>query len=300
MTAMHVAVTGASGLIGSALCEALEAHGARVHALVRRAPRPGSGEIAWNPAHGTIDAAALEGLDAVVHLAGESIAQRWTAGVRRRIRASRIQGTGLIARTLTNLARPPGVLVSASAVGYYGNTGDRLVVEDAPRGSGYLAGICAKWEAAADEAAQAGVRVVHTRFGPVLSPRGGMLARLLPIFRLGLGGRLGSGQQWLSWIALADAVRAIMFALDTPGLAGPVNVVSPRPVTNDEFTRTLGRLLHRPTVVRIPAGALELVYGEMARQTLLGGQRVAPRRLMQSDFHCAHAELAEALEAMDL
>lgn len=299
-TTMHVAITGASGLIGGALCEALEARGARVHALVRHAPRPGSGEIAWNPAREEIDAGALEGLDAVVHLAGESIAQRWSAGARRRIRVSRVQGTGLVARALVKLERPPHTLVSASAVGYYGDTGDRRVSEDSPRGAGYLAGICEQWEAAADEAALAGVRVVHARFGPVLSPHGGMLARLLPIFRLGLGGRLGTGRQWVSWVALADAVRALIFALENPVLSGPVNVVSSNPVTNAELTRALGRALARPTAVRVPARALVLLYGEMARETLLAGQRVTPARLIESGFSFAHSELDEALEAMDL
>jgi uncharacterized protein (TIGR01777 family) len=298
-SARRVAVTGASGLIGRARCEALERDGVQGLRLVRRPPR--AGEARWDPEGGTIDAAALEGIDGVVHLAGEDLGQRWTSEAKRRILSSRTRGTGLLAHTLASLRRPPEVLVSASAVGYYGDRGDEPLTEDAGPGDDFLANVVRAWEGAADPARAAGIRVTHPRLGVVLSPRGGMLQRVLPFFRLGLGGPLGRGRQYMSWIALEDAVRALRFLLDppgeAPGLAGAVNATSPEPVTNEEFTRTLGLVLHRPTLVPVPAAALRVVYGEMARGTVLVSQRALPRRLREAGFEFHLPRLEDALRA---
>jgi uncharacterized protein (TIGR01777 family) len=297
--ARRVAVTGASGPVGGALCDSLERDGVEVLRLVRRPPR--AGEAHWDPDSGAIDAAALEGVDGVVHLAGEKLDQRWTPEAKRRILSSRTRGTGLLARTLASLRRPPEVLVSVSAVGYYGDRGDEPLTEEAGPGEDFLAGVVRAWEEAADPAREAGIRVAHPRLGVVLSPRGGMLERVLPFFRLGLGGPLGGGRQYMSWIALADAVRALRFLLDppgdAPGLAGPVNATSPEPATNEEFTRTLGRVLHRPALVPVPAAALRVAFGEMARGTVLVSQRALPRRLREAgfEFHLPHLE--DALRA---
>jgi uncharacterized protein (TIGR01777 family) len=293
----RIAITGASGLIGSALSSALQRDACEVHPLVRTL-RGAPGEIQWDPGTGQIDAGALEGFDAVVHLAGENIGQRWTPEVRERILESRVSGTQLLARTLASLRHPPEVLVSASAVGYYGDCGDRPLDESAPAGNDFLAEVAQAWEAAAKPAAEAGIRVVHPRSGMVLSRHGGALARMLPPFRLGLGGRMGHGRQWTSWIALDDEVAAIRFLIGTPTLAGPVNVTSPRPVTNAEFTRILGRVLGRPTLMTVPAAALRLAFGEMADRTILASQRAHPARLLDAGFHFRHARLEDGLRAL--
>lgn len=290
-----VAVTGASGLIGSALAGALAADGFRVRRLVRTERQRGADDVFWDPARGRVDLAALEGADAVVHLAGEPIGQRWTGAVRRRIRESRIAGTRLIAASLASLSRPPRVLVSGSAEGIYGNRGDEILDEGSPIGSDFLAQLAADWEAEADRAAAAGVRVVKIRTGLVLSPRGGALARLLLPFRLGLGGRLGSGRQWVSWIALADTVRAIRHLIDTHAFVGPANVSAPNPVTNAELASTLARVLRRPAIFPVPATALRLAFGEMADATLLASQRMRPRRLLESGFQFRYPTLEAAL-----
>jgi uncharacterized protein (TIGR01777 family) len=294
---LRVAISGASGLIGTALSVALERDGHAVLPLVR-SRHAGPGEIAWNPEAGRIDAAALEGLDAVVHLAGENIAQRWTAGVRSRILESRVRGTRLLADTLASLSRPPELLVSSSAVGYYGDRGDEPLDESSPPGDDFLAGVAEAWENAAKPAAEAGIRVVHPRFGVVLSPAGGALKRMLPAFRLGAGGRLGSGRQWMSWIAINDAVDAIRFVIGTPALAGPIDFTAPEPVTNAEFTRVLGRVLGRPTFLEVPAVALRLLFGEMADRTLLASQRARPARLLGAGFSFRHPMLEDALRAL--
>jgi uncharacterized protein (TIGR01777 family) len=295
--ALRVAVSGASGLIGTALSVALERDGHAVLPLVR-ARTAGPGEIAWEPEAGRIDAAALEGLDAVVHLAGENVAQRWTSRVRERILQSRVRGTRLLADTLASLRRPPEVLVSASAVGYYGDRGDELLDESSTPGNDFLAGVAEAWEGAAKPAAEAGIRVAHPRFGVVLSPAGGALKRMLPAFRLGAGGRVGSGRQWMSWIALDDAVDALRFVIDTPGLAGPIDFTAPEPVTNEEFTRVLSRVLGRPAFLEIPAVALRLLFGEMADRTLLASQRARPTRLLGAGFSFRHPSLEDALTAL--
>lgn len=293
-----VAVTGASGLIGSALVRSLRADGHEVRRLVRGTPRPDRGEIGWDPAAGRVDAEGLAGVDAVVHLAGENVGKRWTAEVKRRIRESRVRGTSLLAGTLAALPRPPRVLVSASAIGYYGDRGEETLTEGSGAGDDFLAEVGEAWEAAAEPAARAGIRVVLPRTGVVLTPEGGALERMLPVFRLGLGGRLGDGRQWMSWVSLPDVVRAFSYAVDTDSLSGPVNVVAPEPVTNAEFTRTLGRVLGRPTPAFVPRTALRLAFGEMADATLLASQRVLPARLLEAGFRFRHPSLEGALRAV--
>jgi len=279
---MKILVSGSSGLIGSALVKRWS-KSADVIRLVRREPRPGGEEIRWDPQAGQIAADELECLDAVVHLAGDNIAAgRWTAAKKARIRNSRVEGTGLLAQTLATLARPPKVFVSASAVGFYGDRGEEELDEASPPGPGFLAGVCRDWEAATEPASRAGIRVVNVRLGVVLARDGGALARLIPIFRLGLGGRLGSGRQYLSWITLGDVVEAILFLLANDSLRGPVNLVAPQPVTNRKFTEALGRALHRPTILPTPAFLLRLALGEMADEMLLASARVLPRKLLQA------------------
>jgi uncharacterized protein (TIGR01777 family) len=295
---MRVVVSGASGLVGSSLTAALRARGDEVTPLVRRTPVPG--EARWDPSAGSIDAGALEGADGVVHLAGAGIGdKRWSAQRRREIVSSRVESTSLLARTLRGLTRPPATMVSASAVGFYGDRGDELLTEDSGPGAGFLADVCRAWEEATGPAAQAGVRVVRLRSGVVLSAHGGALARQLPLFRLGIGGRLGSGEQWLSWISLPDEVGVILYALDGPALSGPVNATAPAPVTNTAFTRALGRALHRPTVLAVPGFALRIALGpDLATEMVLAGQRVAPTRLTATGYSFLHADVDTALVAV--
>ena len=292
----HVAVTGASGLIGKALVRRLTNMEYRVRPVVRRTARPG--EISWNPENGTLDPTDLEGLDAVVHLAGENIGARWTARRKERIRSSRLLGTRLLSDTLAGLKNPPAVLIAGSAIGIYGNRGDEILTEESPPGEpshDFLARLGQEWEGAADAARAAQVRVVHPRFGLVLSPRGGVLARMLLPFRLGLGGRLGNGSQWMSWVSIDDAVDALIHLLTANSLSGPVNVTAPNPIRNRDFTRTLGRVLARPTLFSVPSPALRLAFGEMADATLLSSTRVMPRRLLASGFHFKSPDLEGAL-----
>jgi hypothetical protein len=296
-----VAVTGSSGLIGSALVRALRDRGAGVRRVVRRDAR-GPDEISWHPDRGTIDAARLERVDAVVNLAGETIGRRWTSARKEGIRASRVRGTALLSRALASLSPRPRVLVSASAVGFYGSRGSDVLDESSAPGADFLASVCADWEAATHAASDAGIRVVHLRTGMVLSRAGGGLAKLLPLFRLGLGGRMGRGDQWLSWISLDDAVEAIvaLLGVESPAfgaVAGPVNLVAPEPVTNGEFTRVLAAVLSRPAALAVPRVALELMLGEMARETVLASQRALPRRLLEAGFEFRYPGLAEALRA---
>lgn len=292
---MTILVTGSSGLIGSALIPALTREGHRVIRLVRAEPKPGEAAIRWDPEAGAMETTGLPRLDAVVHLAGENIAGRWTAGKKTRIRNSRVEGTRLLSESLARLPEPPNVLVCASATGYYGDRGEELLREESAPGSGFLAEVCREWEAAADVAVQRGIRVVHLRFGLVLSPKGGALAKMLLPFRMGMGGIVGSGRQYWSWIALDDAVSAIHHALTTDTLRGPVNVVSPHPVTNREFTRTLGRVLGRPTPFPVPAFAARLAFGEMADALLLASARVEPAKLLATGYRFRHPELEGAL-----
>jgi uncharacterized protein (TIGR01777 family) len=295
---LHVALTGASGLIGSTLSRRLSLEGHRVSALVRREPE--AGEIGWDPEQGRLAPRDLEGVTAVVHLAGENIGARWTSARKARIRSSRLLGTRLLSETLAQLRTQPATLLSASAVGIYGNRGDEILTESSPPGDpeDFLVSLAQEWEAAAEPARVAGIRVVHPRFGLVLSPAGGALGKMLLPFRLGLGGRLGSGAQWMSWIALDDAVSAIIHLLRSESVHGPVNVTAPVPLRNRDFTRTLGDTLSRPTPFPVPAAALRLVFGRMADGTLLASTRVVPQRLAGSGFRFAHPELDSALRHM--
>lgn len=292
---LRVAVTGASGLVGRTLVPFLAAGGHEVRRLVRSRDRLGPDAVYWNPERGEIDAGGLGGLDAVVHLAGEAVSERWSAEHKRAIRESRLRGTALLARTLAALPHPPKVLVGASAVGYYGDGGDRELDETSPPGDDFLAGVARDWEGAAAPAAERGIRVVHARFGVILSTAGGALERLLPPFRLGAGGKIAGGRQWMSWVSHDDTIGALHFLLFTDSLSGPVNVTAPNPVTNAEFARTLGRVLRRPALATVPALVLKLMFGEMAEVMLLHGQRVLPRKLAAAGFAFRHPTLEEAL-----
>ena len=295
---MRVVVSGSSGLVGSALCRALEAGGHEVTRLVRRAP--GRGEASWDPGRGTLDAGALHGAEAVVHLAGVGIGdRRWTPARRRAIVSSRVDSTALLARALPTLDPPPRVMVSASAVGFYGDRGDEVLSEQSEPGAGFLAELCRDWEAAARPVAEAGIRLVRLRSGIVLSATGGALARQLPLFRLGLGGRLGSGRQWTSWVTLDDEVRAVVHALEHAGVEGPVNVSAPGALTNRDFTAALARALRRPAVLAIPPAALSIVLGrQLVHEMVLASQRVRPTALEASGFAFAHPEIDGALAAV--
>jgi uncharacterized protein (TIGR01777 family) len=292
-----VAITGASGLIGSALSRSLDRDGIEIRPLVRESAEPGSGEVMWDPARGIIEPDKLRGVAAVVHLAGEPVGRRWTAERKRRIRDSRVNGTRRLAESLAALPEPPAVLVSASAVGYYGDRGDEILDEDSPPGEGFLPETGRGWEQATTPAADAGIRTVSLRFGVVLDRDGGALERLLLPFQLGLGGPIGNGRQWMSWIALEDVVRAIRFAIDTPDLTGATNVVAPEPVRNAEFAKELGKALNRPAVIPVPAAALRVAFGEMADATLLTSHRVVPRRLTSAGFEFSYPRLPDALQA---
>ena len=296
---LHVVVSGASGLIGSEVVADLRRTGHRVRCLVRRPAGPE--EITWNPASDQLDPAQLEGVDGVIHLAGESIGTRWSRDRKIRIRQSRVRGTRLLSQTLAKLHPPPGVMISASAVGIYGDREDELLTElssPGDPGRDFLVSVCLDWEAAADPARAAGVRVVHPRMGVVLSPKGGALQKMLLPFRLGAGGRVGSGKQWMSWIALADVIGAMRHILANESLRGPVNLSAPEPTTNRDFTRILARTLGRPAVLPVPAVALRAVLGEMADYTLLSSARVLPARLVESGYRFEHSHLEPALRAM--
>ena len=292
---MKVAITGASGFLGTALVAHLRGGGNQVLRIGRRRSSGSQPDIIWD-ARTSIDAAALEGVDAVIHLAGESISQRWTAGAKREIRESRVAGTTLIARTLASLASRPAVLVSMSATGIYGDRGDEPLDESSPTGRGFLADIGRAWEAAADPARAAGIRVVHPRLGVVLHPDGGALGKMIPIFSLGAGGKIGSGGQWMSWIGRRDVLAALAFLLVTPSLSGPVNFTAPEPVTNADFTDALAHALRRPAIVPVPEFAIRLLYGEMGEKTVIEGQRVIPRKLLDARFPFIAPRLAEALK----
>lgn len=292
---MNILLTGSTGLIGSALIPALTSEGHRVSCLVRSKSKLGNRDTYWDPAAGELYSPGLEGLDAVIHLAGESIAGgRWTVARKARIRDSRIQGTRLLSETLAHLAHPPKVFISTSAVGYYGDRADEVLTEPSPPGSNFLAGVCREWESATEPAAQHGIRVVILRLGVVLSSKGGALAKMLTPFRMGVGGIIGSGKQYMSWLAMDDLVRIIHHALKTELLNGPTNAVAPNPVTNAEFTKTLGRVLGRPTVLPMPAFAARLAFGEMADELLLPSQRVVPTELLASGFVFRHPDLESA------
>ncbi|MEY2733386.1 MAG: hypothetical protein RL340_445, partial [Gemmatimonadota bacterium] len=287
----RIAVTGASGFVGAALVPFLTTGGHEVRGIGRGA----GSAVRWDPARGTLDAAGLEGVDTVIHLAGENVGRRWTATRRREIVESRVRGTRLLAETCARLATKPEVLVSASAIGIYGVRGDEWLDESSATGDDFLAEVGRAWEDATAPARDAGIRVVHLRIGIVLNPAGGALAKMLLPFQLGVGGRLGSGRQWMSWISREDLVGAIHHVLQTPAVQGPVNAVAPAPVTNAEFTRTLARVLRRPALAPVPAVALRALFGEMAQGTVLASQRVRPTVLEASGFRFAHPTLEQAL-----
>ncbi|MBJ7341313.1 TIGR01777 family oxidoreductase [Mycolicibacterium sp.] len=288
-----IAIAGSSGLIGSALTSALRAADHRVLRLVRRAPSTAD-EVFWNPDTGEFDASALRGADAVVNMCGVGVAnRRWSGAFKQSLRDSRIGPTEVLSRAVAEAGVP--ILVNSSAVGYYGDAGDRVIDESAPAGNGFLATLCQDWEAATDTASSAGVRVVLMRTGLVLSPSGGMLARLKPLFSLGLGARLGNGRQYMPWISLEDEVRALLFAIGHGEVVGAVNGTGPAPVTNSEFTAALGRAVNRPTPMLVPGFALRTVLGEFADEGLLGGQRAIPAALERAGFEFHHNTIGEAM-----
>lgn len=294
---MRVVVSGASGLIGSALCKSLVADGHDVVKLVRRAA--GEGEVQWDPKRGELAAGALEGADAMVHLAGAGIGDhRWTDSYKAEIRDSRVQSTELLASAIAGCANGPKVMLSGSAIGYYGDTDDHELDESAPAGADFLAQVCAQWEAATAAAEAAGTRVAHLRTGIVLAAKGGALGKMLPLFKLGLGGKFGNGRQWQSWISLPDEVAAIRHLLDAD-VRGPVNLTAPAPVTGGEFAKTLGKVLHRPSLLPVPSfGPKLLLGGELVDALLLTGQRVLPKALLANGFTFQHETLEVALRAV--
>jgi uncharacterized protein (TIGR01777 family) len=286
-------ISGASGLIGSALVPSLESHGYEVTRLVRRKPlRPN--EVQWNPT-GPISPGLVSEFDAIIHLSGENIAGRWTEQKKCRIRESRIFTTDFLAQALAKAAKPPKAFICASAIGYYGNRGEEVLTEDSPSGDGFFPEVCREWEFATEPASDAGIRVVNLRTGIVLSREGGALKQMLLPFRLGLGGKIGDGQQWWSWIHIEDLVSAVRHILQNYELRGPVNMTTPNPVTNAEFTKALADVLKRPAILPVPAFALRLLFGELADEGLLASARVAPERLTQSRFHFRFSELKQAL-----
>jgi uncharacterized protein len=292
---MRVLVSGASGFVGSAICRRLRERGDTVERLVRGA----ADGVLWDPTTGRFDPAAAEGADAVVHLAGESVfSGRWNEKRKAAIRDSRVTGTRLLAEGLARLERPPRVIACASATGFYGDGGDAEQNEASPVGRGFLAEVCRDWESACAPAAERGIRVANLRIGLVLSTEGGALGKILPVFRLGLGGRVGDGRQWMSWITLGDLVRVVEWVLFDDALAGAVNAVAPHPVRNDEFTHALARVLRRPAVLPVPAIVLRLALGEMADELLLSGTRAVPKRLSERGFRFEHAQIEPALRAL--
>ncbi|MCS6772382.1 MAG: TIGR01777 family oxidoreductase [Kiritimatiellae bacterium] len=293
---MKILVTGSSGLIGSALVQHLTACGHYVIRLVRKDPDRSRGDLMWDPAAGRIERSGLERLDGVVHLAGESILGLWTESKKQRIYRSRVPATEFLMESLAGLTHRPRVIISASAIGYYGNRGDTWLNEQSPPGHGFLASVCVDWEKATELASNAGIRVVNLRIGVVLSPAGGALKIMLPAFRLGLGGPLGSGKQYMSWIELGDLLSAINYCLEKEALRGPVNAVAPEPVTNREFARALGRALRRPTFLPVPGFALKLLLGDLARESLLASLRVEPVALRRAGFQFACPTLPDALK----
>lgn len=293
---MRIVVSGSAGLIGSALVKSLTTHGHAVTRLVRDKREAGGDAVLWDPASGTVDKGGLEGHDAVVHLAGRNIAsERWTPAVKAGLRESRVGGTKLLSTALGELDSPPKVLAVASAIGYYGNRGEAVIREDGSPGSGFLANLCREWEAAATPARQKGIRVVNLRIGVVLSPDGGALAKMLVPFQLGLGGPIGSGAQYMSWIVLDDVAVAIELLLSQDDIEGPVNLVAPHAVTNMQFTKALGKVLARPTIFPVPAFGARLAFGEMADELLLASTRVEPAKLLAAGYQFHYPEIEGAL-----
>lgn len=295
---MKILVSGSSGLIGSALVPFLEAQHYEVYKLVRVRADLLSQEIAWDPHRGVINPDLLEGMDGVVHLAGENLMGIWTRTKREKIRSSRVDGTKILCQNLSKLKTPPKFFICASAIGYYGNRGNEILTEKSSKGEGFLADVCDEWEKATNSASEKGIRTVNLRIGMVLSPHGGALKQMLPLFRCVLGGRLGSGRQYMSWITIDDLIRIIHFSMLHDSLYGPVNAVSPNPVTNTEWTRTLGHVLNRPTFLAMPAFLVKLIFGELGRELLLSSQRVVPQKLEEKGFKFDYPKLEESLRLL--
>ena len=293
---MKILVSGSHGLVGKALVRSLTGDGHEVIRLVRGEHALGSPEVGWQPQQGRIDVEYLEGIHAVVHLAGENIASgRWSAEKKKAIRESRVKGTALLSNALAQLSRPPSVFLSASAIGYYGDRGDESLTEKSAPGKDFLSSVCVEWEAATRPAVEKGIRTIYTRFGIILDPNEGALGKMLPPFRMGVGGRVGDGKQWMSWIALDDVVNGLKFLIEDELVQGPVNFVAPEPVRNTEFTATLGRILKRPTFFPIPAFGARLAFGEMADALLLSSQKVEPSVLEDKGFMFTWPTLEPAL-----
>ncbi|TWU13672.1 Epimerase family protein [Symmachiella macrocystis] len=296
---MKFLVSGASGLVGGAVVQAFLDAGHDVARLVRRRISVSENDYFWDPAAGKLDPAALEGVDVIIHLGGDNIAEgRWTPEKKERIRDSRVDSTRLLAETAAKLEHPPKTFLCASAIGFYGDRGNETLDEGSSPGTGFLPEVCQAWEAACQPARDKGVRVVNLRFGMILSPDGGSLAKMLTPFKMGVGGKIGTGEQYYSWVSLLDVVRAMEFILDVPSLEGPVNIVTPNPVTNLKFTKTLGAVLSRPTVLPMPAFAARLAFGEMADGLLLASARVIPDKLRDAAFTFQHDQLGNCLQAL--
>ena len=293
-----IAVTGATGLVGASLSQRLQESGAEVIRLVRSTPSDPETEVQWSAEQGLVEPDRLEAVSAVVHLAGENIASgRWTQAKKRRIRDSRVIGTQSLCRSLAALQQPPATLVCASAIGYYGDRGEAELDESSPPGEGFLPEVCVGWEEACQPARNAGIRVVNLRIGVILSRDGGALATMLLPFKMGIGGKVGSGRQYISWVSLDDIVGMVVHSLERPDLSGPVNGVAPSPVTNAEFTKTLGKVLHRPTLFPLPGFAAKLALGQMAEDLLLASAKVLPTRLQETGYQFHHTDLCSCLEA---
>jgi uncharacterized protein len=292
---MKVAIAGASGLVGSALIPILKSMGAQITRMVRSKPK--AGELEWHPNHDELSPESLAGFDTIINLAGENIAGgRWTDDQKRKIRESRINGTHLLSEAIAKLSPKPRVFICASATGIYGDRDDEVLDEQSESGGGFLAGVCREWEEATKPAIEAGIRVVNLRLGPILAREGGMLAKLLTPFKMGMGGKVGSGRQYISWIAIDDVIQAIKLAIEDASIHGALNIVSPNPVTNEEFTKTLGHVLNRPTALAMPAFAARLAFGEMADEMLLASQKVIPKKLANAGFVFEYPELEPTLK----
>jgi uncharacterized protein len=295
---MKILIGGSHGLVGTALIKQLEEGGHDVYRLVRFAPQS-EREVEWSPDRFSIAIARLDGFDAVINLAGESIADgRWTDDKKKRIRDSRIKGTELLSKVFADLVKPPATFICASAIGIYGNRGDEVLTEESKSGDDFLAKVCVDWEEATAAATAKGIRVVNTRFGVILDPKGGALAKMLPPFRMGVGGKIGNGKQWMSWITLDDVVKGLEFVLTNDSVKGPVNFVAPNAVTNAEFTKALGHALSRPTIFPIPAFGVRLLFGEMGDALLLGSIRVEPAKLKEAGYNFKDSDLDEALRRL--
>lgn len=295
---MKILIAGSSGLIGTALQNSLAAEGHDIFLLSRSVSFPQGKKIPWDPQRGQLDPALVEGFDGIINLAGENVSQRWTSARKKMILESRTAATSLLASTLSKLAHPPKVLINASAIGYYGNRGNELLDEASASGSGFLAQVCRSWESSAQQAKINETRIVLMRFGVVLSPEGGALKKMLLPFKLGLGGRIGSGNQYVSWIAIDDLVKAISFCLNNVQIEGPINVTSPEPVTNAQLTEILGKQLDRPTFMSMPSFFVKLILGEMGEEMLLSSSRVIPKKLLEQGFTFQYPELKNALSIL--